>query len=194
MNRKSPQKIYCYVDETGQDAASSIFVVVAVVTEREQQGLRETLTAIEDSANTNHLKWHKTSASRGLKYLKLVMAKDIARVFYGAFQKPIPFFFPMLEVIEGAVKAAANSPYKARIFVDGIDPQKAAELTNALRVRGVSLEMVRGRRDESEPLIRLADMWAGCIRAALSGRVEERALLQQALGQNHVRRIEEKTP
>jgi len=67
------------------------------------------------------------------------------------------------------------------VFVDGIDRQKASELTNALRVRGVSLDKVRSRRDESEPMIRLADMWAGCIRAAREGSQEEAKMLDAAL-------------
>jgi hypothetical protein len=37
------QKLYCYVDETGQDTASSIFVVVAVVSAQDQEPLREAL-------------------------------------------------------------------------------------------------------------------------------------------------------
>lgn len=41
--------------------------------------------------------------------------------------------------------------------------------------------MVKSRRDESEPLIRLADMWAGCIRAALLGAGEEQAILDRAM-------------
>jgi len=45
----------------------------------------------------------------------------------------------------------------------------------------VSLEKVRSRRDESEPMIRLADMWAGCIRAALGGSQEEAKMLEAAL-------------
>jgi hypothetical protein len=56
-------------------------------------------------------------------------------------------------------------------------------------VRGVSLELVRSRRDESEALIRLADMWAGCLRAALSGKPDERTLVDRALQQRYLRRI-----
>jgi hypothetical protein len=98
----------------------------------------------------------------------------------------------MLEVLEKAIKAkAAGQPYVARIFVDGIDRKKAAELTNALRHRGVSLEPVRSRRDESEPLIRLADMWAGCIRAALEGLPDESAILDRAIGIGAVRNTKE---
>ena len=189
------QKLYCYVDETGQDARSSVFIVVAVVNSGEQDEARVALTRIERTAGTNQLKWHKTESSRRLKYLKLVVEKGTGgEVFFGSFQKPLPFFFPTLEVIEAAIKAVAQPPYTTRIFVDGIDRKKAAELTNALRVRGVSLEMVRARRDESEALIRLADMWAGCIRAALSGRPDERAIVDRALKQNYLKRIEQKTP
>lgn len=100
----------------------------------------------------------------------------------------------MLEVVEVAINAVASFPYTARVVVDGIDGKKAAELTNALRLRGVSLEMVRSRRDESEPIIRLADMWAGCIRAALLGRAEERALLNRAMETNYIRSTNEVTP
>jgi hypothetical protein len=145
------QKLYCYVDETGQDARSRVFIVVAVVKAGEQDKERVALTRIEHAAETNQLKWHKTENSRRLKYLKLVLEKGLGgEVFFGSFQKPLPFFFPTLEVIEAAIKTVAIPPYTTRIFVDGIDRKKAAELTNALRVRGVSLEMVRARRDESE--------------------------------------------
>jgi len=115
-------------------------------------------------------------------------------IFFGTFPKPVPFFFPMLEVLESAIRAAASPPYTARIFVDRIDGKKAAELTNALRLRGISLEMVRSRRDESEPLIRLADMWAGCIRAAILGRRPEQELLRRAGETNCIRSTKEKTP
>ena len=37
------QKLYCYVDETGQDKGSDFFIVVAVVSEKEQALLRDQL-------------------------------------------------------------------------------------------------------------------------------------------------------
>jgi hypothetical protein len=109
-----------------------------------------------------------------MKHLELALERDLGRgdVFFGSYPKPLPYFFPLIDVLEKAIKRKAGPSYAARIFVDGIDRKKAAELTNALRFRGVSLEMVRSRRDESEPVIRLADMWAGCIRAAVLGRRE----------------------
>ena len=182
------QKLYCYVDETGQDDASILFIVVAVVSAEEQDGLREALMEIERAAGTGHRKWHKSGSERRLRYLNLVFEKKLAAgdVFFGSYPKPLPYFFPFVEVLERAIKIKAEPSYTARVFVDGIDRQKAGELTNALRIRDVTLEMVRSRRDESEPLIRLADMWAGCIRAALRGSMEERNIFDRALAEKRV--------
>jgi hypothetical protein len=120
-------------------------------------------------------------------------------VFFGSYPKPLPYFFPFVEVLERAIKLKVEPLYIARVFVDGIDRKKAGELTNALRLRDVTLDMVRSRRDESAPLIRLADTWAGCIRAALQGSPEERKILERALDQNQVQSLttlpqKEKTP
>ena len=190
------QKLYCYVDETGQDAASDIFVVVAVVSAQDQEPLREALLEIERIAGIGHGKWHKSLSARRLNYLSMVLERNLCRgeIFFGSYLKPLPYFFPLLEVLEEAIRIKAIPPYTARVYVDGIDRRKAAELTNALRLRGVSLEMVRSRRDESEPLIRVADRWAGCIRGALGGRREERALFERALSANYIAPIKAKTP
>ncbi|MGH9417021.1 MAG: hypothetical protein ACRD01_10375 [Terriglobales bacterium] len=86
----------------------------------------------------------------------------------------------MIEVLAHAIQAKAGKAKIARVYVDGIDRQKARELTNALRAKGLSLELVMSRRDESEPLIRLADMWAGCIRAAIGGADAEATIFEEA--------------
>jgi hypothetical protein len=187
------RKLYCYVDETGQDARSEAFVVVAMVTEEQQEELRSALVHIEQLAGTSKRKWHKSRPERRLRYLALALEKQVAAgdVFFGVYKKPLPFFFPFIEVIERAIKTKRSPEYLARVFVDGIDRKKATELTNALRLRDVSLEMVRGRRDESEPLIRLADMWAGCIRAALAGAEEEKVLCERALRARRITALNE---
>ena len=176
MSRPTPhkQKLYCYVDESGQDPQSAFFVVVTVVTDEEQQAFRQELSTVERQARTGYRKWHKSRPERRLRYLELVLHQGVAKgeVFFGHYQKPLPYFFPILDVLEQAITA--------RVHIDGIDRKKAAELTNALRARGISLGLVRSARDESESIIRLADMWAGCIRAALLGRAKEKNLLHRA--------------
>jgi hypothetical protein len=112
------EKFYCYVDETGQDPASSVFVVVVVVSAEDQEALRQTLMNIEDAAGTGRRKWHKSRSERRLRYLRMVLESNLvcADVFYGVYQKPIPYFFPMPEVLEGAIKSKGKLNTTARVF------------------------------------------------------------------------------
>ena len=105
MQPTQRQKLYCYVDETGQNDVSSAFVVVAVVSEREQEELREALVTIENASDTNHLKWHKTHPTRRLKYLELAVERNLGKgeVFFGSYPKPLPYFFPLIDVLEHAL-------------------------------------------------------------------------------------------
>ena len=185
------QKIYCYIDETGQDAGSDFFVVVVIATDKEQNLLRRKLLEIESLTKIGQRKWHKSQFKRNKYYIQLVIKKEIGKreVFFGRYKKPIPYFFPMLETIEKAILDKAEKDYKSIIYVDGIDKKKAAELTNALRLRKIKLEFVRSARDESEPLIRLADRWAGCIRAAFLDRTEEKAILAKAKKINYLKEV-----
>lgn len=187
----SIQKLYCYADETGQDARSSVFIVAAVVNEQEQNSARQQIVAAEQEAGIGLSKWSNGSQDRRIKFLRLVLERSIGNedIFYGSYKKPIPYFFPLLDLLANAIKAKARLEYQTKVYVDGIDRKKARELTNALRIQGISLEMVRSRRDESEPLIRLADRWAGCVRAALEGNKEAKALVEQAKQAGYLREI-----
>lgn len=182
------KKLYCYVDESGQDPASKLFIVVVVVSDVDQEMLRSQLIDIEKSAKTNQLKWHKTAHNRRMKYLSLVLQQKVAAggVYIAHYEKPIPFFFPMIVALEKAIKHTAKDKYRAIIYVDGIDDQKAKELTNALRASAVSLRIVKSRRDESEALIRLADMWAGCIRSAFLQHADAQELFKRAKRQGYL--------
>ena len=90
------------MDETGQDPGSSIFVVVVVVGAGNQDRLRQALISIENAAGTGRGKWHKSQPERRLRYLSLVLGRNLAGVdvYFGVYPKPIPFFFPMLEVLD----------------------------------------------------------------------------------------------
>lgn len=183
------KKFYCYVDETGQDSASDFFIVVAVVTEKERELIRKKLETIERLAGTNRKKWHKVRHENRMRYLAYMLEQKIAAggVYVAYYRKPIPYFFPMIDVLEKAIKQAAKEKYRASIYVDGIDQQKAKELTNALRASGISLRIVKSRRDESEPFIRLADMWAGCMRSALLQRKDTRDMIERAKQEHYLR-------
>ena len=190
------QKLYAYVDESGQDPKSDSFVVVAIVSEDEQISLRKELLTIETISGIGYRKWHKASYDKKIKFLDLIQSRSIAHkgVFYGSYKKPLPYFLPILNVLTYAIKAKIKTSYKLRIYVDGIDSKKAKELTNALRIEGISTTLVKSKRDESEPLIRLADRWAGLIRSAKLGNKDAQIILKSAEKKNHIVLVEPKSP
>jgi Protein of unknown function (DUF3800) len=181
--RTSKQKLYCFIDETGQDDRSQVFIVVAVISDSAQQELKEALLQMEQQTKLGAKKWHKSRKEEREAFLAKLVEAQIAAggVFFGKYPKPIPFFLPMLETLSRAIQMVATEEYQAVVYVDGIDRKKSQELTNALRVKGIRTKHVRSVRDESEPLIRLADRWAGCIRAGVEGSTEAQALVQRAL-------------
>ena len=176
------QKLYCYVDESGQDIKSKSFVVVSVMCGENRDFLRRSLFEIEKFTKSGKKKWHKLRSEKRIEYLKIVLNKKIGKgdVYFGAYKKPIPYYFPIIETIEKSIKNKAKEKYTAIVYIDGIDRRSSIKITNALRIRGVSLKLVKSRRDESEPLIRLADMWAGCIRGALLGNKDNIKILEKA--------------
>lgn len=124
--------------------------------------------------------------------MRAVTKAELAKgdIYYSKYKKPLPFFLPMLETIEKAIKDKADGePYLATIYVDGIDKKKAAKLTNALRLRNIDLKYVRSVRDESEPMIRLADRWAGCVRESIEGQEIKTKILSKAEKDQYIKNI-----
>lgn len=56
MSEAHKQKLYCYVDETGQDTEGQLFLVSVVVTEQEQETIARELERIEAESGKRHLK------------------------------------------------------------------------------------------------------------------------------------------
>ena len=191
------QKLYCYVDESGQDINSKMFVVVTVVVINEKNPIHNNIRTLAKETKVGRRKWRKTKPNKRIIFLKKIIKEQIGegKIYYGCYKKPLPYFLPYLDVLEEAIKHNIAGKYKAMVYIDGIDRKKAREMTNALRARGISLILVKSRRDESEPLIRLSDMWAGCIRSALLKDGEERKLIQKAKKQKIIKEISKtKTP
>lgn len=52
------QKLYVYVDESGQDTEGALFVVGIVVTSEQREQLRHELEAVEIASRKGKVKWH----------------------------------------------------------------------------------------------------------------------------------------
>jgi hypothetical protein len=163
-----PKKLYCYVDETGQDAGSEIFVVVAVVAWDDVESLRLSLVKLERELKVGNKKWHKLRHASRMGFMAAFLRQKFNNlsIYFGRFNKPVPSFFPTFEVIQRSL-VSFSEPINVNVSVDGLDAISAKKMTNALRSKHLRLRLVKGPTDESEVLIRLADRWAGCLRLAL---------------------------
>lgn len=191
MAKKYRTRIYVHGDERGQHVSARHFVMVVVVTTRELGKFRQGLEEIEKVAGVGRKKWKKTRSENRLEFLRQVLERNIGKgeVFFGVYRKPLPFFFPTLEVVEKGIKRKARGDYVARVWIDGIDKKNAREMTNALRLRGISLMHVKSKRDESEAVIRLADRWAGCISIGAEKGGEEKRLCEKAIKSGYLRNV-----
>jgi hypothetical protein len=189
ISKKSKQKIYCYVDETGQDIGSMFFIVVAVINDKQQEPLRKQLKQFEIKAKTGKRKFSHAQFKRIKEYLKLTQQLKPIKIYFICFRKPVIYFIPMLRLLEKAILKQAAKNYDTIVYVDGIDKKKSRELTNTLRELGIKLRPVRSARDQSEPFIRLADRWAGCIRKAFEKHKQEKEIFDQAIKNKHLQEI-----
>lgn len=90
---KTKQKLVCYVDETGQDSRSACFIVVAIVSESDQEALKESLIRLERQSKVGAKKWHKLRSPEREVFLELALSAHLAagEVFFGRHRKPVVF-------------------------------------------------------------------------------------------------------
>lgn len=176
------QKLYCFVDETGQDAGSENFIVVAVIVTSNLIAIRERLENLEKITRITNVKWHKAAYQYRIKFIEEFLQEDNKdlQIYFIKVKKPVFYYAPMMEILQKSIAANSSSGTQAIIVIDGLDKLSGKKITNSLRTKTLRIKLAKGVRDESEPLIRLADRWAGCIRMGLSGNEECARLVARA--------------
>lgn len=179
---KGIKKIYCYVDETGQDAGSKLYIVVAVIVSSNIDVLRARLQELEVATKIGSIKWHKSDYEYRIKFMEEFLRGDDEdlHIYFIQVPKPVFYYLPTVEVIQKAISAHRTSNTQAIVCIDGLDKLSGKKITNGLRTKVFKVKLAKGARDESEVLIRLADRWAGCIRMALRGNEQCRTLMVRA--------------
>lgn len=194
------QKLYCYVDETGQDTKGDFFIVVAVVVDDERDQLNKYLQEVELSSGIGKKKWvrAKRAIDSRNQYLEAAGSGDIkSKVFYRTYAKTGTGAFEHLTVL--AIAQAVNryrelhhatEDYRVSIMIDGLKPSEEARVGKSLRQLGVHSRKVRGGRDKSEPILRLADRIAGLVRESYEGQQEYEAIQKQLERRGILKRLE----
>lgn len=178
----SPHKLYCYVDETGQDTLGAFFIVAIVVTDNQQHELERSLEAIEKTTGKK-TKWMKTRDKVRTAYAEALMQQELpAMIFLKKYSDKNDF--DDLEVLATAqaintfreVHSIREDEYKLTITVDGLSKTVAARMASEFRKLGIKPRKIVGKKDESSAIIRLADAIAGLAREAHEGRPDYKRL------------------
>jgi hypothetical protein len=178
------QKLYCYVDETGRDTAGEYFIVSVIVAQEDREQLVELLETLERETGKKATKWSKTAKEIKRRFIEEVFQHQILqrKIYYSFYQNTTTYQELTVLTIAAAIHATKRqAKYKASIFIDGLQKSEVTVVAAKLRKIGVSTEKVRGVRDESHAIIRLADAIAGFIREYQEGREYTLALHERAI-------------
>lgn len=186
------QKLYCYVDETGQDTEGRLFLVSVIITEKEQQELRQKLEEIENKTKKRFSKWIKTKKAIKQKYLQKTIETNLFKdkIFFGQHTQTKAYTEVIILTTARAILKQAPKEYEAYIYVDGLSRSGRRRLASGLRRLRIKVRKVRGARDQSEIFIRLADAMAGFVRDYLEGEKYAKEFYRKAVERKVIQEIE----
>ncbi len=178
------QKLYCYVDETGQDTKGKMFLVAVVIVEEEREKLRLELRKIEKESGLGSTKWVKASYQQREKYIGLLLEakKEFAGKIYFDYHQGAggAFVDLMMLATAKAINEKAKEFYQAIVIVDGLKKSEKGKFAVGLRKLKIRVKKVRGARDESDEFVRLADIIAGFTRKSIEGNIKMLELFNKA--------------
>ncbi len=195
MNKtvQKPHKLYCYVDETGQDTKGQLFIVVAIMTV-EPSEVAALLEAAESSSGKGKVKWHRSRQSKD-QYIRSALSVDIhIKVYYQVFTgNELSYELATVQATANAIDSYCQSEgiddYKATIVIDGLRRSLQHRTGKLLRNLGIRTKSVRGERDETNPIIRLADAVAGFVREAHEGNAHFKEIKEHLENQGVIKKL-----
>ena len=127
--KRVKQKLYCYVDETGQDTEGDLFVVSVVVTSEEQDKLLKLCEEIEKKSGKGKFKWGKARSASRLEYLRLMFSSDIfkGKLRYSIFRDTKDYDLATIVAIAKAMRYHEPESYATLVYVDGLSRTKRQE-------------------------------------------------------------------
>lgn len=179
-------KIYCYVDETGQDTKGKLFIVSVIIAKKDRLEIIKSLEEIEQNSGKGKTKWIRTKKEHKIGYLERILTNNLFKhkIFYSFSEDTRAYKEITLISIASAITAAKDSEdYKASIFIDGLYKSEIPKMGAGLRKIGIHTEKVRGVKDENDAIIRLADAISGLMREEYQ-RIDHSQKLS-SLGRKH---------
>ena len=183
-------KLYCYVDESGQDTHGDLFVVCVVLLSEERHQVALRCETIELETGRGNVKWSKTRYDKRLAYIRRILQEPILEGKLSCFthRNSIDYLSLTIQAVAATVLSTVQQPYKVTVLIDGLARSQYRDVGSRLRQSGISVRKVRGvKQDENDALIRLADSLCGFVRAAIEEEGEMRVLCERAKRERYLR-------
>ncbi len=177
------QKLYCYVDETGQDTKGDLFIVTVVVTGNERDALRRACEEIEQISGKGRRKWIKTRYKRRVAYIRQVFQRPIFRgkLYFALYRNQKDYLALTVQTVVSTLQTAVKSEYKATVLIDALPRSLERETGLQLRRRGIHAKVRGVKKDENDVLVRLADAVCGLVRAEIEEQPDMQYLFSQGV-------------
>lgn len=162
-----PQKLYCYVDETGQDTHGRFFLVAVIIVDRAlNEELQRQLLEIERLVRKRSARWARNNIRTKTAYLEQVLSLSLeASVFYTIFENTTSYITHIGDAVVRATQEKVAGDYRfVAIEIDALQAGEAPQVRKVLKHSQIRYNKLRGIRDEASPFIHLADAFAGFIR------------------------------
>ena len=127
METRTPQKLYAYVDESGQYTEGRFFVVSVVLLGTDRDTVLARLEALEDRSRKGRVKWRRARYAFRQDYIAglLDMPLLVESIFVTTFRQGRNYFELTVESTARAITAKTQGrPYRVTIFVDGLTRPK----------------------------------------------------------------------
>lgn len=177
------KKLYCYIDESGQDTKGKFFVVGIVILEKERNKLTQELKKIERESKKKNVKWHKSRQEYRKAYFEKILQSSLFKntIFFETFANSSYYLkLTSYAAAKAVLNKAGKQLYTATIYIDGFNRKEVANFSKELRALHVKKRKVRGvRKEENNALIRLADAICGLVRDAEEEKTWALKILRQ---------------
>jgi hypothetical protein len=144
------QKLYCYVDETGQDIKGNLYIVAVVITEDKQDSLIKHLEEVEQATRKGHVKWIRAKDEARIAYIRRVfnLSRLKGKLSYAVYHHTTDYLPRTILATAQAITTYVKGDYKATIFVDGLPKSQVPWFGKELRHLRIQVKKVRGVRKE----------------------------------------------
>ncbi len=164
------QKIYAYIDESGQDTKGEFFVVAVVVLEEDRDFILRSLEKIEQKSGKKNMKWHKTKTEFKEKYFREILNDNTFKntTFFNTFTNTKQYIeMTSYAGARAILKKVGKNDYRATVYIDGFNKKEIDKFTRVLKSFQIKRRKVVGvKKEENNAFIRLADAWCGLVRDA----------------------------